>query len=165
MRTTKTFALATIPALAIALSACGNPPPDDRIASDAEEAVPAATAELGPIQQASYERLNRDEVRQEMAALISGMEPGQPMPAQAEMDLASLDKDGDEKLSVAEFAIYHLRPQSPEITEDQLTDAASAFFSNDVDGSSFLDAAEFAAATGREAPEMADEDAPADEGA
>ena len=151
MRNTNRLALATATATALALSlaACGDPPPDDRIPVDGEAAVPAATAELGPIQQASYERLNRDEVRENLATIFSSMAEGESLPPQEDMTFAAVDADEDGKINVAEFAVYHLRPDSADITEDQLTDAASAFFSHDADGSSLLDEAEFAEATGR----------------
>lgn len=74
----------------------------------------------------------------------------------SEMDFAFLDRNSDDRLSVAEYAIWAIpidpnKPKpndqrKPYITADQANKAADSFFYYDTDGSTYLSAEEFAVA-------------------
>lgn len=149
--------------LALALAACGSPEAEN---AAPREATFEPTMELSAIQKGSFERLNRDEVQTDYSALWENLEQTDDgaLPARGDMNFAWLDRDGDGKLSVAEFALWEIPVQSSvaagrprSLSDEQLTKTASVFFSNDVDGDTLLSEREFAAASGQPVP--ADEEA------
>ena len=146
-----------IPGLVLALAGCG----ESQEAGNAPAKAPTyePTVELSAIQKGSFERLNREEVQTDYARLWQDLERTNDgaLPARGDMDFAWLDRDGDGKLSVAEFALWELPTAqaasgAPSLSEDQITKTASVFFHNDVDGDTLMSETEFAAASGKPAP-------------
>lgn len=136
---------------ALALSACGGASETDEVAI-VDPMAP--TVELSAIQQASFERLNREEVQAEFATIIEGL--GEATPGKAERDFGWLDRNEDGKLDVAEFALFELGAMTagaPVLTEQQISEVASVFFLNDVDGDQLMSETEFASASGQPGPE------------
>ena len=78
------------------------------------------------------------------------------MRARADMSWSYLDRNDDNQLSVAEYAIWAipLDPNAtapndsgtPQLTDDQINKAADSFFYYDIDGDTYLDRREFTAA-------------------
>lgn len=76
--------------------------------------------------------------------------------ARSAMDFAYLDRDDDDRLSVAEYAIWAIPadPDQPEandqtkpyLSQDQINEAGQTFFYFDADGSTYLSEEEFNAA-------------------
>lgn len=75
------------------------------------------------------------------------------LPPRSEMDFAWLDRNGDGKLSVAEYAIWAVPANpatpvpndstKPYLTQDQINEAGQTFFYFDEDGSTYLSESEF----------------------
>lgn len=140
-----------VTAMALGLSACSG----SEAAEDTRVDPNAPTVELSAIQKGSFERLNRDEVKSKYTEIVKAMDPAKPTPPSAEIEFGWLDQDDDSKLSVAEFALWKFTPEAGSdaaLTDEQLTDVASNFFANDVDGDQLLSEAEFATAAGKPAP-------------
>ena len=74
----------------------------------------------------------------------------------SQMDFAFLDRNGDDQLSVAEYAIWALPTdpgeparndaKAPYLTQSQINEAGQTFFYFDEDGDSYLSQSEFQAA-------------------
>lgn len=184
-------------ALALALTACGNPAEDADRPLDTETTPAATTAEYDPMtrdytlsEEAQTRRAAadmdamqtdygtyRDEIRgeqvrmgnnrdagvdmsdddrAEMTAAAQARAPATNMRTRANMTWGYLDRNDDDKLSVAEYAIWAipLDPNAsapndtgqPQITADQANKAADSFFYYDADGDTYLSRREFTAA-------------------
>lgn len=184
-------------ALALALTACGNPAEDADRPLDTETTPAATTAEYDPMtrdftlsEEAQTRRAAadmdamqtdygtyRDEIRgeqvrmgnnrdagadmsdddrAEMTAAAQARDPATNMRTRANMTCGYLDRNEDDKLSVAEYAIWAipLDPNAsapndtgqPQLTAAQTNKAADSFFYYDADGDTYLSLREFTAA-------------------
>ena len=78
---------------------------------------------------------------------------GSSMPSRANMSFSYLDRNGDGQLSVAEYAVWALptdpvppEPNDalhPQLTQDEINEAAQTFFYFDDDGDTYLSQSEF----------------------
>jgi hypothetical protein len=97
-----------------------------------------------------------DDDREEMTAAAQARDAATNMRTRANMTWGYLDRDDDDKLSVAEYAIWAipLDPTAPKrddetapyLTADQANKAADSFFYYDIDGDTYLSRREFTAA-------------------
>ncbi len=97
-----------------------------------------------------------DDDREEMAAASEAREPSTNMRARENMTWSYLDRNDDNKLSVAEYAIWAvpLDPNAkaendqgePQLKADTANKAADSFFYYDIDGDTYLDRREFTSA-------------------
>ena len=97
-----------------------------------------------------------DDDRAEMEAAAQPRDATTNMRTRANMTWGYLDRDDDDRLSVAEYAIWAipLDPNTPArndetapyLTADQANKAADSFFYYDIDGDSYLDRREFTSA-------------------
>ncbi len=97
-----------------------------------------------------------DDDRAEMAAAAEPRDASTNMRARKNMTWGYLDRNDDDQLSVAEYAIWAipLDPQAeaandsgtPQLTAEQANKAADSFFYYDLDGDTYLDRREFTAA-------------------
>lgn len=109
---------------------------------------------MGEAADASAELTEDD--RAEMAAASQRRDAATNMRTRANMTWGYLDRDDDDKLSVAEYAIWAipLDPAAPArndetmpyLTADQANKAADSFFYYDIDGDTYLSRREFTAA-------------------
>ena len=94
--------------------------------------------------------------REEMTAAAQARDSATNMRTRANMTWGYLDRNDDDKLSVAEYAIWAipLDPNAtapndagqPQLTADQANKAADSFFYYDADGDTYLSRREFTAA-------------------
>jgi len=134
---------------------------------------------MTPQQQDNFENFDRDAAVDEYTANRSAMGMGgaddaatgaagadegaatgaaepPPLPPRSEMDFAFLDRNGDGRLSVGEYAIWAVRANPataapndenrPFISTEQVNEAGQTFFFFDEDGDSYLSSGEFDAA-------------------
>lgn len=97
-----------------------------------------------------------DDDRAEMTAASQARDPATNMRTRANMTWGYLDRNDDDKLSIAEYAIWAipLDPNAsapndagqPQLTADQANKAADSFFYYDADGDTYLSRREFTAA-------------------
>ena len=97
-----------------------------------------------------------DDDRAEMTAASSARDAGTTMRARKDMTWPYLDRNDDNRLSVAEYAIWAipLDPNAPaandsdepQLTADQINKAADSFFYYDLDGDTYLSRREFTSA-------------------
>lgn len=97
-----------------------------------------------------------DEDREEMRAASEPRDAATNMRARANMTFGYLDRNDDDQLSVAEYAIWAipLDPNNqapndqgqPELTSEQANKAADSFFYYDIDGDTYLSRREFTSA-------------------
>lgn len=184
--TKKPFALAGSAALALALTACGGNDADevDQAALEADRTAVTQTEEFDPMTrdftlseeaQARRDEFDVDAFQEEYGTyrdeIVAGGE--QPngttggttaeasadsprLPERSAMSWSYLDRNGDGKLSVAEYAIWAipLDPNAPKrddetkpyVTAEQANQAANSFFYYDTDGDTYLSQREFTAA-------------------
>lgn len=99
---------------------------------------------------------SEDRTDAETAAAAQARDPATNMRARKNMTWSYLDRNGDGKLSVAEYAIWAipLDPSQPKpndetkpyLTSEQANKAADSFFYYDQDGDTYLSQQEFSAA-------------------
>ena len=92
----------------------------------------------------------------EMQAGAQPRDPGTNMRSRSNMTWSYLDRNGDGRLSVAEYGIWAIpldptapKPNdevAPHLTSDQANKAADSFFYYDTDGDTYLSQGEFTAA-------------------
>lgn len=176
MRTLATVTITT--ALALGLAACGDAGDSDGDMAASDNDAPAI--ELDAIQEANFERTSRAEFISNYDELREGLADEGPdaMPPRTEMNFAFLDRDGDEKLSPAEYALIGAsktavpainaaedpeartaeagapaKPSSKFLSDAEIEETLREFFSHDMDGNSFLSESEFAEATSMPKPD------------
>lgn len=151
----RTTTLSMAAGLAFALPACGETSAiDEQVVADAEEAVPVLV--LTPNQRTNYERLDREEVRQEYGEIreeaVKAIRAAAPDADAAtddntakgedtaemstswlrdEMDFSFLDRNDDGQLSVAEFAIWKMVPL--DLNETGRSDAQASLTDDEID--------------------------------